>query len=219
LDNNKLKSVSYEDIKRETFMLSSFFLKETSYRHLVPFEKFLCDRPFEIFVIFPYLESKDVRVTKTCMALKFFDMGVLRTTFTDRSQADLGYTKIGISKIYLYNRNLYKFTKTSITDKYRIDFKKSDENRLIDTIFNEENFKTDDIDCRIFIKTAKDYNANNRGKNKYLIFDYTMGLCFTKKSEMVVVIENSNRYPESKANDVDTLRELKETLKTLKVIK
>ncbi|MDR0423825.1 MAG: hypothetical protein LBH46_04570 [Rickettsiales bacterium] len=218
LKRDKLKSISYEHIKKEYTKIE----EKTYYSEKNLFNGLPCRETLfgDIRGNFSHLPSNEVvKVNKDCGSFRLFDMDILQITSSSGRKEEPRYTKVGLTNIIAYNKNILDFRKAAFMDFYRKSLKKADEDRCIDPIFKEEDFKTEQVDCKIFTKIGKDYKAPNKGSDEYLIIEIASAICFPKQREIMFEVRNSSRYPKSIVDLVDTLGELKESLKTIKISK
>lgn len=221
LHNNKLESVSFEELKRKAkgiVVLPPMLVNKNFVLDMNPFEDNKCNDEFKkVFGTFPNMHSGHARMSQKCFSSKLFGVDSIRTRAFDKSRYNDGYTKIVFSNVFLYNKNVIASDRKNLEKYYKKTAEETDRDRMTDYTIKERAYKTEHLDCKIFMRSGKDYKAANKGDNLYLILEDYGALCFTKKPDMVVDIQNSNRFPKHMQTNIDTYKELLSILDSIKI--
>lgn len=220
-DNGRLSAISHEELRRKIRGIVLFppaLLNKEVVLDMNPFETKECREELsKVRGDFPHMNTGTAVFNEDCRLNRLFNVGAASSSAMDKSRWEQGYSKVSFIKVFIYDDKTLPSLKQELIGYYRDTFEKTDKDRVEQPVFSEKNYRTDHLDCRIFSKTGKDFQAPNKGSNSYLIFDYAGALCFTKNPEMIALIENSNRYPRSMKAYVDTYRELTEMLDTVSI--
>lgn len=220
-ESGRLSEISYEELRRKirgVIIFPPVLLNKDMVLDVNPFETKECREEFsKIRGDFPHMDTATAAFGRTCRSNRLFNIGVANNSAMDKSRWQQGYSKVSSIKIFVYDGKSLPVLKEELVGYYQKSFENTDKNRFKHPVFSQKDYKTDHLDCRIFSKTGKDFQAPNKGSNEYLIFDYAGAFCFTNNPEMVALVENSNRYPRSMKAYVDTYRELTGMIDTVSI--
>lgn len=220
-EGGRLKEIACDELKKKSrgiIVLPPVLINGNAVLDLNPFETKQCREEFsEIQGMFPNMNTGNAVFKKSCLSNRLFGLGIIRSSAFEKSRWPEGYSKVTSSKVFIYDKDVFPALRKEITGYYRKTAETADADRYEEAVLTEKSYKTDDLNCRIFLKTGKDFKAPNKGSHSYLILDNAGALCFTKHPEMIVDIQNSNRYPQTMKAEVDTYRELTDILDTVKI--
>lgn len=226
LENDKLTETVTNsvtgDIKAFGPLLWPPYIHKKTLRTVEPFSDNSCNNGLSEMTDFAFdnMNPQNTSIQKDCYNNSLLGFKRSKVTAGDISMRSDGYTKFSFGTLYYYDNNRFSFSRNDLWKLTKENFEALDKQRLKDiTPVRERRFSNNEIDCKIYVKQGKDYQATNRGEHSYLLMDSATALCFMKKNDTVFEASATNRYPEYMANAVHTEKELLAILKTVKALK
>lgn len=220
LSNGKLKEINIQALKQDVKAIGLLippYIHTTRFAQYDPFTvNQSCPKELSnIYYTVPHHPNSKIQTS--CSYNKLLDSSVLTDNIFDASQGKQGYTRSTIITLYHHNNQIFHATKKDYEKYFKETFIQADSQRLTDiSPVKETNFTGTDITCKIYSKKGKDPYATNRKQYPYLILDAASAFCTFKNNDILMTIQNSNRYPEIIEKENHIYEDLINTLKTVK---